>query len=258
MKIPKTKAIELIDEKIKQFEDVAKNATYENRYDESYNFVYEGSEMLLTELFSEEEAMKFRMGVTGAAGAFGGSEDYAEQVRDYKHLISICIAQLKAYKERIQNFWSTEEIETTTKESIVPFISMSFEEADNDINQYVTGILEALQIDFETGGRYSKDSIPEKVKSRIRNSDLLIIIFVKRAKKEGGGYTTPSWLLKELGIAQGASKDVIAWVEKDIDLKELAGLNWEKEIIYFRRDDLKEMEKATIKFLEALKEHKLI
>jgi len=257
MKIPKTKAIELIDEKIKQFEDVAKNATYENRYNGNYQLVYEGAKMLLTELFSEEEAMKFRMGVTGAAGAFVGREDYSEQVRDYKKHVGKCTAHLKAYRERVENFWS-DKTETTTGASVVLFVAMSFDEADKDLNEYVTGVLNALQINFVTGGPYSKKSIPEKVKSRILGSDLIISIFVKRAKKEGGGYTAPSWLLKELGIAQGASKDIIAWVEQDIDPKELAGLNWEKEVIYFVRDDVKEMEKATIKFLEALKEHKLI
>lgn len=255
MKIPKARAIELIGEKIKEFEDIAKNATYENRYDENYNLIYEGTEMLLTELFSEEEAMKFRMGVTGAAAAFG-RVNYAEQVQDYKKHVGKCIAHLKAYKERVENFWPSDEIETTTRTSIVPFVSMSFDEADKDINEYVTGILNAFQIDFETGERYSKDSISEKVKSRIRSSDLLIVVFVKRDKIEGGGYTTSSWLLTEVGIALGARKDVIAWVERGIE--DIAGLNYEKEVIYFVRNDAKEMEKATIKFLEALKEHKLI
>jgi len=133
---------------------------------------------------------------------------------------------------------------------------MSFDETDQDINQYVTGILKALQIDFETGERYSKDSIPQKVQSRIRSSDLFIIIFVKRDKIESGGYTTPSWLLKELGIAQGSRKDIIAWVEEGI--KDIGGLNYEKEVIYFERNNVKKIMKATIKFLEALKEHKLI
>ncbi len=49
---------------------------------------------------------------------------------------------------------------------------------------------------------------------------------------------------------------MIAWVERDI--KDIAGLNYEKEIIPFERGDVNEIEKATIKFLEALKEHKLI
>ena len=257
MKIQKTKAIELINEKIEQFEDVAKKATYENSYNEDYGLAYHGTETLLTELFSQEEAMNFRRNVTGIAFAVvGGEIDYAEKVRDYKDHIGKCVSQLKVYRERIQNFWPTDEVETTTRTSIIPFVSMSFDEPDQDINQYVIGILNALQIDFETGERYSKESIPEKVQSRIRSSDLFITILVKRDKIEGGGYTTPSWLLKELGIAQGARKDVIAWVERDIE--DIAGLNYEKEVIYFDRNSVKEVEKATIKFLEALKEHKLI
>lgn len=112
-----------------------------------------------------------------------------------------------------------------------------------------------MKIDFETGERYSKDSIPKKVLGRIENSGLFITIFVRDEKIEGGGYTTPSWLLKELGIAQGCKKEVIAWVERGI--KDIANLNYEKEVIYFDRENLVLMEKATIKFLEALKEHSL-
>lgn len=149
----------------------------------------------------------------------------------------------------------TGELEAA-KSAAVPFVSMSFDEADRDINDYVTGILDALQIDFETGERYSKESIPQKVESRIRSSGLFIVIFVRRDKIESGGYTTPAWLLKELGLAQGVQKDVIAWVERSI--KDIAGLNYEKEVIYFERDSVKEMKKATIKFLEALKEHNLV
>ncbi len=254
MKIPKTKAIELIDEKIKQFEDVAKNATYENRYNGNYQLVYEGAKMLLTELFSEEEAEKFRMRVTGPLAAFG-RENYAEKVRDYKEHIGKCIAHLKAYKERVENFWS-DKTETTTGESVVPFVAMSFDEADKDLNEYVTGMLTALQINFVTGDPYSKKSIPEKVQGRIANCGLIISIFVRRDEIKGGGYTTPPWLIGEVKFAQGKGKDVIAWVERGI--KDIAGLDYEKEVIYFIRDDVKEMEKATIKFLEALKEHRLI
>ncbi|MGQ9706043.1 MAG: hypothetical protein ACUVWP_03440 [bacterium] len=54
-----------------------------------------------------------------------------------------------------------------------------------------------------------------------------------------------AWLIKELGITQGARKDVIAWVEKGI--KDIDGLNYEKEVIYFDRDDLKEIKKSNNK-----------
>ena len=256
MKIPKNKALKLIDDKISQFQKVLANATYNNRYGEDYTLAYYGTETLLTELFSKEEAMNFRSSVSSMVAFIGGEINYAQELQDYKEHINRCIAQLKVYRERIQNFWGTDELETATKSTIVPFVSMSFDEKDQDINQYVMGILKALQIDFETGERYSKDSIPQKVQSRIRSSDLFIIIFVKRDKIESGGYTTPSWLLKELGIAQGSRKDIIAWVEEGI--KDIAGLNYEKEVIYFERNNVKKIMKATIKFLEALKEHKLI
>ena len=255
MKVPKAKAIELIDEKIEQFEKIAISATYENRYKEEYQLAYHGTEMLLTELFSEEEAMKFRMGVTGPAASFG-REDYAEQVRHYKKHVGKCIAHLKAYRERIGNFWPSDEIETTSRTSIVPFVAMSFDGVDKDLNEYVTGVLKALHINFVTGEPYSKKSIPEKVQERIANCGLIISIFVRRDEIKGGGYTTPPWLIGEVKFAQGKGKDVIAWVEEGI--KDIAGLNLKKEVIYFVREDVKEMEKATIKFLEALKEHKLI
>lgn len=257
----KNKALELLDEKISQFQKILAEATYDNRYNESYDLAYYGTKGLLTDLFSEKEAEDFHNNIISQIplpairGVYTQIEHFRE-LQDYKDHINSCIAQLKVYRERIQNFWGTDELETATKSTIVPFVSMSFNESDQDINQYVTGIPKALQIDFVTGERYSKDSIPEKVQSRIRSSDLFISIFVKRDKIEGGGYTTPSWLLKELGIAQGAQKDVIAWVERDI--KDIAGLDYEKEVLYFERNNANEIEKATIKFLEALKEHKLV
>ena len=226
--------------------------------------MYYSTKGLLTELFSKEEVNDFGSDVTpestpivayslSAVSMLTANRD--AELHKYTIHIHSCITHLKMYRERIQNFWEINELETATKSTIIPFVSMSFDESDQDINQYVIGILKALQIDFETGERYSKDSIPQKIQSRIRSSDLFISIFVKRDKIESGGYTTPSWLHKELGIAQEAQKDVIAWVERDI--KDMAGLNYEKEIIYFERD-ANGIKKATIKFLEALKEHKLI
>ena len=210
----------------------------------------------MTELFSQEEARKFCSIVSPKAAFVGGVVFRSRELQDYEDHISSCITRLKLHRETIQNFWEVDELETVATPTIVPFVSMSFDKSDQDVNQYVIGILEALQIEFRTGERYSKDSIPQKVENRIRSSDLFIIIFVKRDKIEGGGYTTPPWLLKELGIAHGAKKDVIAWVERDI--KDIAGLNYEKEVIYFKRNNVNEIEKATIKFLEALKEHELI
>jgi hypothetical protein len=252
MKIPKSKAIELIDEKILQFRKTLADATSNNLYDEAYLLAYDSTELLLKELFSKEVVIDFRTKVS--SGCAVGECNNTKKLQYYKDHIKSCITYLEARKEEVQNFWETEEpkMETNT----IPFVSMSFDDRDKDINNYIMSILTALEIRFETGERYSNDSIPAKVRNRIINSDLFIIIFVKRDEIKNGGYTTPSWLLKELGIAQGSNKEVIAWVERGI--KDNAGLNYEKEVIYFDRNDINEIMKATVKFLEALKEHKLV
>ena len=127
MKIPKSKALELIDEKILQFQKVLAEATYSNRYGEAYELAYYGTETLLTELFSKEEAMNFRSSVNSGVAIIGGEIDYAKELQDYKEHINSCIAQLKVYRERIQNFCVTDELETVTKSTVVPFVSMSFD-----------------------------------------------------------------------------------------------------------------------------------
>ena len=258
MKISKTKAIQLIDEKISQFDKV--NAHYKLKFlGVEYKVAYGGTLNLLTELFGEEEMKNFQ--TYASLDLVWKEHDQNYNIELFRVHLEECIAKLKVYKEKIQNFWP-EQVEVVSAAKIVfpskilPFVSMSFDDADKDINEYVTGILKALQINYETGERYSKKSVPEKVQNRIRDSDLFIAIFVKQDKIERGGYTTPSWLLKELGIAQVAKKDVIAWIERGI--KDIAGLNFEKEVIYFNRQDVREIQRATIKFLEALREHGLV
>jgi len=250
MRIGKSRAIELMDEKISKFmelKDEMEKKYFERffkvYFEEKYQILYHGAMNLLAELFSKEEVEKFE-----------------ELVVDFKpetafKSVERCIIQLESYRERIQEFWPDDESEST-KKLIIPFVSMNFREKDSDINRYFTGILDALQIEFETGERYSKESIPEKVKNRIKSCDLLIGILVKRDETINGKFKTPEWLIKEIGIAQGAGKDVIVLVEKGIT--DIAGLRSEKEIIYFEQDNAKEIQTATLKFLEALKEHGLV
>jgi len=254
MKIAKSRAIELIDEKISEFTKISENiiefknyGTIVLKWEEEYQKAYQGSVHLIDELFSKEEANKFKT-IVAAKPFYNLPMDFKEHVKD-------CIIQLKLYKERIQEFWPDDGSETIKKEVLLPFVSMSFSEKDRDINKYFTGILDALQIEFETGERYSKESVPEKVRNRIRSCDLLIGILVKRDRTIDGRFKIPEWLIKEVGIAQGAGKDVIVLVERGVT--DTAGLRSEKEIIYFERENTKEIQTATLKFLEALKEHGL-
>lgn len=184
----------------------------------------------------------------------------------YRGYVQDKIAYLESILERL-HFYAEPSPATSARQSgpsagrednamrsiVRPFISISFDKEDQDINDYVKGILDALRIPYLTGERWSKDSIPDKVRKRILESDFLVSIFVKRGKLQDGGHTTPSWLVKEATIAEENGMSVVAWVECGIT--DIAGLDFEKELIYFDRDDVKSMQKATLKFLEALREH---
>jgi len=257
--ISKDKALSLIDEKISQFKKLIEPNNIDdklkkhNLHDNEYYTTYNSTISLLTDLLSAETAEEFELKAQVwdspcETGAY-------QQLQSYRTHIDQCISLLGIYRDKIENFWGNED-EKKMRTEVVPFVSMSFDPSDESINNYITGILDALQIDYKTGERYSKESIPEKVKTRIKNSNLFIGIFVKRDEITRGGYAAPAWLIKELGIASGAGKEIIAWVEEDIN--DIAGLNYEKEVIYFEREKLIAMERATIKFLEALREHNLI
>jgi len=252
MDISKPDIIKLIDKKIKEFEDIARRATHTNLYDENYHKTYEGVEMLLTDLYSEEEAQKFRMAVNMG---FWVSADANGSVKEYREHIAKCIGSLKAYRERIKNF-GVSKAKENLKKSKVPFVSISLREEDKNANVYFTSILDSLQVKYMTGEPYSEKNIPEKVESLIRECDVLISIFVGRGKLKKDQYTPPSWLIREVVYAKSIGKGIILLVEEGV--KDIASLNYEKEIIYFQRDDPKKMKNAADRFLQALKVHKVI
>jgi hypothetical protein len=126
MKISKDKALELIDQRIQEFEKVLARATYRNRYDEAYRLAYEGTEGLLTDLFSAKETRTFRRNLMKRV-AFSGTGS-AEQLRDYKENIKRCIAQLKIYRERISSSWEVdgERIKAQTETGVLTILESVF------------------------------------------------------------------------------------------------------------------------------------
>jgi predicted nucleotide-binding protein len=137
MRVPKKKALQLIDDKILQFEQILSEATYDTRYNEAYNLAYHGTEELLTELFSTEAADRFRISVTLPARArIWGDTDYAYELREYKNHIAKCISQLKVFREKIGNFWDNGESkkvsETTTRSGKDVFIVHGHDKASKE------------------------------------------------------------------------------------------------------------------------------
>lgn len=261
MAIDKQKALKEIDEKLHALIDLLVNAGVEDMWGNEYQHIYAGTKMLLEQLFGAQEKDNFELAV-GFGGvivsAFGKSEDEVktEQLDGYKKHLESCIAQLEVYKERVLKFWEEGLRGEAVSAKPLVFVSKSFADEDKKVNSHFEAILKALKIEFETGERYSDDSIPQKVRDRIHNSDLMTLILTCREKLESGGYAPPSWLIKEVGHAQQEGKPVIVLIEKGI--RDDASLKMEKELIYFERDNFDAMNRSTIKFLEALKEHKLV
>ena len=112
MKISKSKALELFDEKIAQFSKVLNEANYENRYGSAYMLAFNSTENLITQLFSAKEAKEFKL-VTSSF--FAGGLSPVRELRGYKEHLRGCIKQLEIYEKYISDFWEAEVSEEKTE-----------------------------------------------------------------------------------------------------------------------------------------------
>jgi hypothetical protein len=173
---------------------------------------------------------------------------------------------LNAIRNRILEHLKNKHADMSIKPEAIPlmpetrrtiFVSKSFAQEDEETNSYFEGILRALSIPFETAERYAGGPISEKVEEKLGKCDFLIGIYVKRYedREKRKGLTT-QWLIRETGFIKGQGKDFIALVEEGVS--DIAGFDAEKELIFFNREDIEKMFRATLRFLEALAYHGLV
>jgi len=137
------------------------------------------------------------------------------------------------------------------------FISKSFEDNDKEINEYFENILNALNITFITAEKYAGIPIENKVEDLISKCDFLIGIYAKRYENAiKGNMLTSQWLIRETHFAKAKGAKIIILVEEGIT--DIGGLESDIELIHFSRSNLKSVQQSTIKFLEALRWHKII
>lgn len=129
MPISKKKALALIDEKIKQYENILqipseyltefdvyfKTDTFTrfvNEHVNEYRHLKYTTEVLLKELFSDEEAEKFCREVYTYVGdkPLCPLLECEGNLNDYRNHINNCILKLNVYKEQIQNYWGEPQI----------------------------------------------------------------------------------------------------------------------------------------------------
>ena len=130
------------------------------------------------------------------------------------------------------------------------FIGHSFDEKDSRLIRDFQDFIESTGIECVTGEKAQNGSVAEKVKERIKNSDIFVGIFTRdnevitakgifkcfRGNKQE--YTTSNWVIQECGFALGLDKSLILLVEKGIHkFPELQG---DMELIYFTRESLQD------------------
>ena len=130
VKVSKEKALRLIDDKIAIFETLTAKevlplgrATYTSN--EKWQNAYHTTEAILTELFSEEEKMKFRQQVAFYSWATINDKAPIAKFRAYNNHIQKCIVLLKVYRERIEHFWPDDEDTLSVSSSFGKKIVMS-------------------------------------------------------------------------------------------------------------------------------------
>lgn len=253
------KTIDKIKNKITELEEFL-ISVIDNQHDENLYFEKIQSAIILVKhISSEERAATMNIKISNIRGKLKkvrGVPFPPTPQQNHIAQVKSAISYLKVLLEEIEEF-GLEAVSDKPRIKKTPiFVSKSFSKEDEFINNYIENILKVLKVPYKTGERYSSDSLPEKIESRIVSCDLLLCIATKRDKLENGPYQVPEWISREVYFAKGKEKDLIVLQEEGT--KDLAGLRGEKEILYFNRDSVVSMMALTIKLLEALKEHKLI
>jgi thioredoxin-like negative regulator of GroEL len=130
------------------------------------------------------------------------------------------------------------------------FIGHSFSDKDSQLVRDIKDFIESTGIECTTGEKAQNSSVAEKVKEKIKHSDIFVGVFTHdnevfstkgilrsllSKKKE---YTTSNWVIQECGFALGLGKGLILLAEKGIHkFPELQG---DMELIPFTRESLQD------------------
>lgn len=128
------------------------------------------------------------------------------------------------------------------------FVGHSFSDKDSQLIRDIKDFIESTGTKYTTGEKAQNSSVAEKVKERIKRSDIFVGVFTHdnevfttkgilrsllSKKKE---YTTSNWVIQECGFALGLEKGLILLVERGIH--EFPELQGDMELIYFTRESL--------------------
>lgn len=115
------------------------------------------------------------------------------------------------------------------------FVAFGYNDRDKWIPEMVFPILTAFGIDVVTGENMAGESIPQKVRDKIKNSDGLLAFLTRRDDLGNGTYNTHKWVTDEVAVAIGANRKVIE-VRED-GLASFSGITDDRQFLKYNEGE---------------------
>jgi hypothetical protein len=131
------------------------------------------------------------------------------------------------------------------------FVGHSFSEDDQWLIVDFKSLLTKLGLICDSGERPATKSVSEKVKERVRASDIFVGIFTRRERIEGREeWTTSPWVIEEKAMAIELGKPLLLFIEEGV--KEIGGLQGDYEYVSFSRDKLHKAFLKVVDYVQSL------
>ncbi len=256
MKVVKKNPVDLLEQKIMEFEFILSQVSERTLYDEAYKFAFTSTEEILEEVFGKKEALRFREYTTNlSAHAVAGPIIEAE-ITLFKDHIKRCIKKLEIFKENFYSASFNEFTEFFKDPSKLFYISSSIEKKHQEISEHIMEILRALQFNFNKGAVFNDSKDLESIKDSINESEFFLCVIGKKSGSLSSEYSISSRLETEIELAKQSRKTIIAWVEKGTS--GIGEIFDSAEVIQFQIENLESLKSTTISFLEILKKYRVI
>lgn len=119
----------------------------------------------------------------------------------------------------------------------VVFVSYNFAEKNKDLSTQVISFLETQNVAILVGSEPGVDSVSEKVKSKIDDSDIVVGLMTADEEDASGKWSASKWIREELAYALAEKERVvIRMIEENCDTS--GRIFGDREYISFKRDNL--------------------
>jgi len=127
------------------------------------------------------------------------------------------------------------------------FISHAFRKENEELVKNIKELLSSFPISIITGAQPGTESISEKVKGLMDDSDFVLALLTKDEEQKDSSWTPSKWVFDEIAYAVGQKKPVIRMLETGASYK--GAISGDAEYISFQRDNLTE---SLIKLVQVL------